>query len=261
MYFLYICSALLPVILILIYIYKKDKFPEPKGVVFLTFILGCSTVLAIDYIIPVLDNFGQKNFRGETYFFYDSFIRAAFLEEFFKFLVLVFYCARHDEFDEPMDAIIYGVAASLGFAAIENIDYVLKYYKEPSFTMAIVRAFSAVPMHTFCGVLMGFLITLSIFEKKYNFLNIFLALFVPVMFHGLYNYSLSSNILSSYFADIVLLILIIRTYFVFKELKKAQITKKTHKKYYLIDTLDVSKISILILSILILFNYFIGFLS
>ena len=61
MYFLYICSALLPVILILIYIYKKDKFPEPKGVVFLTFILGCSTVLAIDYIIPLLDNFGQKN--------------------------------------------------------------------------------------------------------------------------------------------------------------------------------------------------------
>ena len=81
------------------------------------------------------------------------------------------------------------------------------------------------------------------------------------MFHGLYNYSLSSNILSSYFADIVLLILIIRTYFVFKDLKKIQISKKTHKKYYLIEVWDVSKISIFILSILILFNYSIGFLA
>ena len=76
MYFLYIFSAILPIAIILIYIYKRDKFPEPKGVVFVTFILGCSTVLAIDYIVPVLDNFGEKNFRGETLYFYNSFFDA-----------------------------------------------------------------------------------------------------------------------------------------------------------------------------------------
>jgi len=254
MYFLYICSAILPVAIILIYIYKRDKFPEPKGVVFVTFILGCSTVLAIDYIIPVLDNFGEKNLRGETLYFYDSFIRAAFLEEFFKFLVLVFYCARHDEFDEPMDAVIYGVAVSLGFATIENIDYVLKYYKEPSFTMAIVRAFSAVPLHAFCGVLMGFLITLSIFEKNHNKINILLALMIPSMFHGLYNYSLTSNVISNYIAEIVLLVLIIRTFYVFKDLKKRQTKNESHVKHYLIGIREVSITSTLVLGILIIMN-------
>ena len=55
-----------------------------------------------------------------------------------------------------MDGLIYGAAASLGFAAYENIGYVLYFYKEPSFELAIVRAFSAVPMHALCGIMMVF---------------------------------------------------------------------------------------------------------
>ena len=41
-----------------------------------------------------------------------------------KYLVLRWYNYPHDEFDEPYDGIMYAVAASLGFAAIENVMYV-----------------------------------------------------------------------------------------------------------------------------------------
>ena len=128
MYFLFILAAVLPAIVILFYVYKQDQFPEPKKIVFKTFIFGCATVLAIDLIFPVLDDFSEKNFTGNTYHFFDNFIRAAFLEEFFKLIVLIFFCTRKTEFDEPMDGLVYGVAASLGFAAYENIGYFLHFF-------------------------------------------------------------------------------------------------------------------------------------
>ena len=196
-HFLHLFAAMLPGVVILIYVYKQDVFPEPKQIVFKTFLFGCATILGIDLVIPVLDNFSEANFKGETYYFFDSFIRAGFVEEIFKAMVLVFYCTRKSAFDEPMDGIIYGVAVSLGYAAYENIAYIEYFSKETSLIdISLVRAFSAVPMHGLCGVMMGFLITLSIFEKKHNYLNLVLAILVPVGMHGLYNYSLASNVVS-----------------------------------------------------------------
>ena len=235
-HFLHIFAAFLPGVVILIYVYKQDHFPEPKKIVFKTFLFGCATVLGIDLLIPVLDNFSETNFKGETYYFFDSFIRAAFVEEIFKAIVIVFYCTRKSAFDEPMDGIIYGVAASLGFAAYENIGYVLNFYKNPSFDIAIVRAFSAVPMHAFCGIIMGFLVTQSIFEKKHNYLNLILALLVPVGLHGLYNFSYASPSVSYQMANVVLFVSFLRVIFMFKALKKKQLTGIiTHKKNYFIS--------------------------
>jgi len=226
----------MPAVLILFYVYKQDKFPEPKDVVFKTFIFGCATILAIDLIIPVLDNFSENYFKGNTFHFFDNFIRAAFLEELFKFTVIVFYCTRRAAFDEPMDGLVYGVAASLGFATYENIGYVLSFYKEPSFNIAIVRAFSAVPLHALCGVMMGFLITQTIFEKKHNYLNLVLALLIPVGLHGLYNFSYASSSVSYQMANVVLFVLFLRSIFMFRDLKSKQISGAiTHKKYYFIN--------------------------
>ena len=51
------------------------------------------------------------------------------------------------DFDEPMDAIVYGTVISLGFATPENI-YVYLMYGDQSFYIAILRAISAIPdMH------------------------------------------------------------------------------------------------------------------
>ena len=236
MHFLYILSAITPAILILLFVYKQDKFPEPKRIVFKTFLFGCATVLGIDLIIPVLDYFNDNYFKDNTFYFFQSFIRAAFLEELFKLMVIVFFCTRKADFDEPMDGLVYGVAASLGFAAYENIGYVLSYYEDPSFSIAIYRAFTAVPLHALCGIIMGFLITQSIFEKKYNYLNLILALLVPVGLHGLYNFSYSSPSVSYQMANLVLFVSFLRVIFMFKNLKSKQTSGAiTNKKNYFIN--------------------------
>jgi len=258
MYFFYLLAAILPAVVLVLYAYKQDQFPEPPRIVFKTFLFGCATVLAINLIIPVLDNYNEEFFSGETYYFFDSFIRAAFVEEFFKACVIIFYCTRKTAFDEPMDGVIYGIAASLGFAAYENISYVLYFEKVPSFDIALVRAFTAIPMHALCGVVMGFLISQSIFENKHNYLNLFLALFIPVGIHGLYNYSFSSSVISYQIAYFLLLVFSIRAYLIFKNLKLRQ--KQSiifNKRYYNISLSNFINISVNTIIIFLVFNYLI----
>ena len=56
-----------------------------------------------------------------------------------------------------MDALVYGTAISLGFATLENFEYVFSAASiDQSFEIAVVRAISAVPMHASCGVIMGY---------------------------------------------------------------------------------------------------------
>ena len=257
--FWHIFAAVLPALVILFYVYKQDQFPEPKKIVFKTFIFGCSITIFLNLILTDVDNFAEKFFSGETFYFFDSFIRAAFLEEISKMAIIIFFCTRKDEFDEPMDGLVYGVAASLGFAAYENIDYVLYVLKEPSFEVATIRAYTAVPLHAICGIMMGFLITQSIFEKENNYLNLVLALFIPVGIHGLYNYSLSSSVISSYFSYIIILVFIIRAFILFKTLKRKQSKSIIfNKKYYTISINNFVNAATTVLIVYLGLNYLIN---
>ena len=258
MYFLYLFAAILPAVLLVIYAYKQDQFPEPPKIVFKTFLFGCAAILGVELIIPFLDEYSKNHFQGETYHFFQEFIRAAFVEEFFKACVIIFYCTRKTAFDEPMDGIVYGIAASLGYAAYENIGYVLYVLQEPSFNVALERAFTAIPMHALCGVIMGFLISQSIFQKTHNYLNLFLAIFIPVGMHGLYNYSFRSDLISHQIAYLILLVFLIRAYLIFKNLKKQQEQSiMFHKKNYEITLTSFLNATTTALIIYLTLNYMI----
>ena len=222
----YSLYSLIPIVLILYYVYSRDKFPEPPRIVFLTFILGAGTVLPISILIPVfegiIENFNLSSI-GEDFYF--SFVRAAFLEEACKWLILIFFCVKNKEFNEPIDAIVYGVAASLGFAAYENWEYVtiaLYESNDVASSVAWMRSFTAIPLHALAGVFMGFFLIKSIFENENHKTNLFLSLFFPVCLHGLYNFILISNEISSELIYVLLLLMFIRTFFVFKKLRLNQ---------------------------------------
>ena len=174
-------------------------------------------------------------------------------------MVLIFYCTRKSAFDEPMDGIIYGVAVSLGYAAYENIAYIEYFSKETSLIdISLVRAFSAVPMHGLCGVMMGFLITLSIFEKKYNYLNLVLAILVPVGMHGLYNYSLASNVVSYHLANVILFVFFLRAIYLFRDMKQKQRNSQMfHKKHYTITVNNFFQAASSVLVFYLVLNYLI----
>ena len=57
-----------------------------------------------------------------------------------------------DEFDEPLDGVVYGVAVALGFATLENLLFVARL----GLGVAWMRALFAVPAHALFGATMGY---------------------------------------------------------------------------------------------------------
>ena len=83
--------AVLPAILLLVYIFKKDAKPEPKGQIWKAILLGAATVIPIVFIENIISVilFGEG---GEATSFFghcaDAFFVAALPEEGFKLLAL-----------------------------------------------------------------------------------------------------------------------------------------------------------------------------
>ncbi len=178
-------AAIVPTVLVLWYFLARDANPEPRGVLWRTFWLGVATTIpagVAELAEAKLLEPAQLGPLGAS--LGSAFLGAALCEELFKFSVVYFYCARQPAFDEPMDGIVYGVTASLGFATLENVLYVADH----GMGVAVVRALLAVPGHACYGAIMGYFVALRRFGPvEDRSTNLALALGVPMALHGAYD--------------------------------------------------------------------------
>jgi RsiW-degrading membrane proteinase PrsW (M82 family) len=179
-----ILLALLPTLLLLLFFYFRDKYEkEPLYILRRAFIYGVLIivpVLIIEWVLSSLPVNGA---------FYDAFIVAAFTEESIKFCAVFLLLYHSKEFNEQYDGIIYSVYLSLGFATVENIFYVI----EGGTSVAVLRLFTAVPAHALFGTFMGYYLGKYKFSPQKKPKLILSALFVPILFHGLYNFLIMSK--------------------------------------------------------------------
>ncbi len=182
-----IVSAVLPSMLILRYFVKKDRFPEPRRVVLTTFAYGVLvTIPVVAVALPLLLFVTTLGLSPWLVALATAVLGAAIPEESFKYLVLRGYAMRHSEFDEPMDGLVYGVSASLGFATLENILYVM----DGGLTVALTRAVTAVPLHAMFGAIMGYYAAESHFLSDRSRIFLRRAWAVPVILHAAYDFPL-----------------------------------------------------------------------
>ena len=180
-----------PSIIILTFFFLSDKFKEPKKTIALVFFLGILICLPAGILNTLIyDAFNNETELRERLL--GSFFTAAWTEEILKLIILYTIVINRKEFNEPMDGIVYGVSISLGFATLENYEYVFwmaESYNVSSLQMAIGRSYSAIPLHAFCGVIMGFYFSFYSFkgDKKY----LILSWIVPYLFHACYNFLVS----------------------------------------------------------------------
>ncbi|WP_191567650.1 glutamic-type intramembrane protease PrsW [Metabacillus idriensis] len=179
-----ISAGIAPSVALLSYFYLKDEYEsEPISLVIKTFISGAFLVLPIMFI--------QYAFAEEgllTSPFEKAFLSAGLLEEFFKWFILFFMIYKHAEFDEHYDGIVYGVAVSLGFAALENIFYLLAN----GLHLALGRAILPVSSSALFGVIMGYYLGKGKFSNNTDRTKWLLySLFIPILLHGVYDYILS----------------------------------------------------------------------
>ena len=154
--------SILPVILIGVYIYKKDQQKESAKLLTKLFLGGigsCLLVLIIslimEMIFPIMGSEPEELNLIELIIY--VFIGIALVEEFCKWIMVYLISYHDDDFDELYDAILYSMFVALGFACFENLAYV----SQTGIGTGILRALLAVPGHACDGMLMGYFLGLS----------------------------------------------------------------------------------------------------
>ena len=183
---LILAITIMPSILILAAVILSDKFREPLKPILVTFFVGVFLCFPAGLLNSILI-WSQDS--PEHY----SFL-AGVTEESLKFIAIIFFVRNMAEFDEPMDAIVYGTLISLGFATLENFEYVFNSQSAAeSMQIAILRAVTAIPLHAACGVIMGYFFGLYAFSGRRKYL--IKSLFLPMIFHAIYNFMTTLSLL------------------------------------------------------------------
>jgi RsiW-degrading membrane proteinase PrsW (M82 family) len=119
--------ALVPAVIWLAFFYQQDRLePEPKSYVVKIFLLG--GLLAKAVAIPLVDVFQIDRWLYTNVWIHllGSILVVGVIQEFVKYAAVRYSVYDSAEFDERVDGVIYATAAGVGFAAVLNIEYVLR---------------------------------------------------------------------------------------------------------------------------------------
>lgn len=182
----------------LVFVRRFDRaHPEPMWLVGVTFLFGAAAVVpaglaeagfarASPWLDPNLVTFGGRTFAFPLAFVVFTLV-VGLSEEGSKRLAAQL-AVRRREFDEPVDGIVYGIVASLGFAAAENIRYfVIGRLTAP---LVIARCFMSVPAHMFFGALWGYALGAKLVDGK---TRTWAWLLLAAACHGLFDALLSTE--------------------------------------------------------------------
>lgn len=186
--------ALAPPLIIGLYLYYRDRYvKEPLKWLLISYGTGWLIVLPILFLHSAFAWSGITSWLSKIFVpgsiwgsVLDAFIMAALIEEGFKYLAFKKWIWKNRFFDEYYDGILYAALISLGFASLENIMYVFDY----GFETGVSRALTAIPAHTFFGITMGYYLSRAKFSYTHTRRNLWLALLVPILLHGLYDFIL-----------------------------------------------------------------------
>ena len=180
-----IALGLSPGIVWLFFFLQEDRQrPEPKSLIFYTFVLGGAITFFVLQVQIVLNNWltgiGIVQWSSLSVFW------LAATEEVAKFLIVYFAVRKMRAFDEAIDPMIYMIIAALGFASVENIASALKAVN--NFELITLRFVGATLLHSLSSGLVGYWWSLSIYHKRHHLSDIMIGLFCAIIFHSVFNF-------------------------------------------------------------------------
>src|SRR3954471_6377583 len=147
-------AAIAPALLLLWLVIAADERPGPPVKVWAAFLLGAASISLLGAarapfmsLLAVTDN-------PQLALALRSIFGIAAPEEIVKILVIVAVSWRRRPFADPMDTVVYGAAAGLGFAAYENLAYLVQH-AEMWRSLAVLRSVLTVPFHCSLGIIAG----------------------------------------------------------------------------------------------------------
>lgn len=181
----------LPVLFWAAYHYYKDRqLPEPIGHLLLTFALGM-VAFGIGHLL--YNGLGMTGLRFDAGhlaatntpgFLAYTLLAIGPIEELAKLVPFLFVVVRFKHFDEPLDGIIYASFIGLGYAAIENWQYL--DYLTPA--EAYARGFASPVIHILFASIWGHWIAQAHLAGRSIAGAAVAGLLIAAALHGLYDF-------------------------------------------------------------------------
>ena len=181
-------TSLVPGLLWVWHFYRQDREREPVRLVLWAFFAGMAAVVPAALVeLPFRDIFGASPDPGRLV------VAAAVVgmaEEGAKLLAVYLTAFRRPEFDQVEDGIVYGVAGSLGFAALENLLYATAF----GLSVAPVRAVVTSLAHASFGGIAGLYLGLAKARPEAGFALAARGFALASGLHALYDFLLLGRV-------------------------------------------------------------------
>ena len=200
---------------------EDRKHPEPATMLIVTFMLGALSVLVT---LPIQELLVSKSILTINSFWY--FFSLAGIEEVIKFGSVYLLIAFTPFVDEPIDYAIYLITGALGFAALENIFYLIDpihtIFDNANLTVTSLRFMGSTVIHAVMASLIGLLLGFKWHKKHHVRAKWFLTgLILATILHASFNFFIINGSNLHLFISLVLLwILAIIAMYLFEKIKK-----------------------------------------
>lgn len=154
-------AAVAPALLMLWFVVAAGDHPGPPVKVWTAFLLGAACVLVLGLLrAPFHDFIHVAPENPWVAQLLHSIFGVALPEETVKVLAIATISSRRRHFGNPMDTVVYGAAVGLGFAAYENLAYLVQH-ADIWRSLAALRSILTVPFHGALGIIAGAYMTLA----------------------------------------------------------------------------------------------------
>lgn len=164
---------------------REDQHPEPKRMILFAFLGG---MLVIPFVVP-FQGYAKEHFESMTIVI----ILWALVEELFKFIAGWITSLSKKADDEPVDPMIYMITTALGFAALENVLFILDPIESGRITFSVItgnlRFVGATLLHVISSSAIGIALGLAFYKGPVaRTLSCIGGLVVAVLLHSLFNF-------------------------------------------------------------------------
>src|SRR6266849_4917960 len=150
-------AAIAPALLILWLVVAAGERPGPPAKVWTAFVLGAASISLLGAVRAPFNRLLAAPENPWVAQALHAIFGIALPEETVKILAIVVVSAvsaARRPFADPMDTVVYGAAAGLGFAAYENLAYLVQH-PEMWRSLAVLRSVLTVPFHGALGIIAG----------------------------------------------------------------------------------------------------------
>jgi RsiW-degrading membrane proteinase PrsW (M82 family) len=180
-------GGIVPAIIWLWFWLKEEdrNHPEPIGLIIISFLVGAIAVLIAITLEKMTGGIITNNIN--------KIVAWATIEEVLKYGAVALVVFGSKVIDEPIDYPMYFIATALGFAALENVLFLIQPLSvEGTIVGALtgnLRFLGSTLLHAMASGLIGIAYGLTFFRSKFErFFTIILGLAGAIVLHSLFNF-------------------------------------------------------------------------